>query len=782
MVELEHPVTRCTSVDLDPADPAAGMAALLQEMVQNDGDTQVAFRVEQRLVARLARHTPPAPLAPSAAERVGATARASTPTDRSKRCSGRERAATPGSGEVEIAVVGGPQLPRRPERARHARRLRPLARRRADVRPFGHECAGTVVAVGPGVTHVRAGDDVVAALAPGSLGSHVVAKARFVAKRPARISAAQAATLPIAFLTAAWGLLDLAHLKAGERVLIHCAAGGVGIAAVQLALRAGAEVFATASPSKWPALEKLGVRRLYHSRTLDFADAIRRDSGGRGVDVVLNSLRGEFASKSLDLLAANGRFVEIGKIELLSPDDVRRRRPDVAYTIFDLERAALEQPERVGERFAELVAQVDRNELEPLPIHEEFPLERAGDAFRQMAQAKHTGKIVLSAASARFRGDATWLVTGGLGGLGLRTARRLADGGARHVVLVGRKAPSERAAREIAELQARGVTVHVESVDLADADAVAGLFRRMKERGPALRSVFHAAVALDDGILLRQDLARFKTVLAARVAGTWNLHQQTLPLALDHFVAFSSTASVLGSTGQGNYAAGSAFLDALMLARRARGLPGLSINWGPWADSGLAAGLKEADQARWRARRPVRRARRGHGAAREAAARPVRPGGRGRRRLVEVPRAGLGRRHRALPLRARSRRRDGARTRAEAGARRQGAARGNRGDHGARARADRQGARSLRRGADLAAPAPLRPRPRLADGGRAAQPARARRRTRAPLHAPLRLPDGRGARRLPLGRTTWRRGGPPAAPAARPPLPPKPSPPPSFPA
>ena len=603
VIELEHPATRCTSVDVDPGDPAGSMAALLQEMVQNDGDTQVAFRVGQRLVARLARHVPPAAPTPSAAERPTALRVDAYGSLEALQLVSTERR-TPDAGEVEIAVASAGLNFRDVLSALGmlGDYVRSQGVERASDLPFGHECAGTVVAVGAGVTHVRAGDDVVAALAPGSLGSHVVAKARFVARRPARISAAQAATLPIAFLTAAWGLQDVAHLEAGERVLIHCAAGGVGLAAVQLALRAGAEVFATASPAKWPALEKLGVRRLYHSRTLDFADAIRRDSGGRGVDVVLNSLRGEFASKSLDLLAPDGRFVEIGKIELLAPDDVRRRRPDVAYTIFDLERAALEQPERVGERFAEILAQVDRGDLEPLPIHEEFPLERAGDAFRQMAQAKHTGKIVLSAATARFRGDATWLVTGGLGGLGLRTALRLADGGARHVVLVGRKAPSERAAREIRELEARGVTVHVESVDLADADAVAGLFRRIKERGPELRGVFHAAVALDDGILVRQDLARFKTVLSARVAGTWNLHQQTLPLALDHFVAFSSTASVLGSTSQGNYAANNAFLDALMVSRRARGLPGLAINWGPWADGGLAAGLKEADQERWRAR------------------------------------------------------------------------------------------------------------------------------------------------------------------------------------
>jgi acyl transferase domain-containing protein/acyl carrier protein len=604
VVELEHPASRCTTVDLDPADAVGEMEALLQELLQNDGDTLVALRVGRRLVARLARHAPPADAAADAG--AGASALrvdAYGSLDALKPVALERRPPGPGEVEIEVAAAGLNFRDVLSALGMLGDYVRSQGVESASDLPFGHECAGTVTAVGAGVAHVREGDAVVAALAPGSLASHVVAKARFVAPKPSRITPAQAATLPIAFLTAAWGLFDVAGLKKGERVLIHCAAGGVGLAAVQLALRAGAEVFATASPSKWPALQRLGVRRLYHSRTLDFAAEIGRDTDGRGVDVVLNSLRGEAASKSLDLLAKNARFVEIGKIELLTPDAVRLRRPDVIYTIFDLEKAASEQPDAVAARFAELLARVERGELEPLPL-EEFPMARADEAFRHMAQAKHVGKVVLTRAPAasRFRGDATFLVTGGLGGLGLRTARRLADGGARHLVLVGRKAPSDAAARTLAELTARGVEVRVESVDLGDAAAVAGLFERMKRSGPELRGVFHAAVALDDGVLLRQDLSRFKTVLNARVAGTWNLHQQTLPLALDHFVAFSSTASVLGSTGQGNYAAGSAFLDALMLARRARGLPGLSINWGPWADSGLAAGLKEADRARWRAR------------------------------------------------------------------------------------------------------------------------------------------------------------------------------------
>jgi acyl transferase domain-containing protein/acyl carrier protein len=605
VIELEHPATRCTTVDLDPADPASQTQPLLQELLQNDGETQVAFRFGQRHVARLTRRSLPAD---AAAARDGRTASALRidaygSLDRLALVAARRQA--PGRGEVEVAVAAAGLNFRDVLSALGMLdeyvRSRGVARA-ADL-PFGHEGSGTVTAVGEGVELLKEGDEVVVALAPGSLASHVVARAAFVTRKPKSLSHEEAATLPIAFLTAAFGLFEIAKLSKGERVLIHAAAGGVGQAAVQLALRAGAEVFATASPAKHEALAKLGVRHLYHSRNLDFAEQIRRDTGGRGVDVVLNCLRGEFASKSLDLLAPNGRFVEIGKIELLAPEEVKRRRPDVAYEIFDLERAAEETPARVAARLVEIVDQVERGELAPLPL-ERFSFDRSADAFRRMAQAKHVGKLVvaLPAGAKRFAADGRQLVTGAFGGLGLRVARWLVDEGARDLVLVGRRAPSAEAAQTVEELKARGVKVRIESVDLGDSAAVARLFESLGRDGPPLRGLFHAAVALDDGVLLRQDLARFRTVLNARVAGTWNLHQQTRTLKLDHFVCFSSTASLLGSTGQGNYAAGSAFMDALMEMRRAHGLPGLSINWGPWAGSGLAAGLAEADQARWRER------------------------------------------------------------------------------------------------------------------------------------------------------------------------------------
>ncbi|TLW90495.1 SDR family NAD(P)-dependent oxidoreductase [Saccharomonospora piscinae] len=457
---------------------------------------------------------------------------------------------------------------------------------------FGGEAAGVVLEIGPGVTGLAPGDRVMGAIA-GSFGPIAVAEARMMARIPAGLSFAEAATVPIAFLTAYYGLVDLAGLKAGESVLVHAAAGGVGMAAVQLARHLGAEVYATASEAKWPVLHAAGFadENIASSRSLDFAGEFLGVTGGRGVDVVLNSLAGEFVDASLDLLPRGGRFLEMGKTDKREPDRVAVEHPGVAYTAYDLQEAGLE---RIQVILRELCSLFERGVLQPLPLRA-WDLRDAPGAFRFLSQARHVGKLVLTVPG-EVR-HSTVLVTGGSGTLGGLVARHLvAAHGARHVVLAsrgGRRSPE--LAEELAEL---GAEVTFAACDVADRDALSALLTTIPADRP-LTGVVHAAGVLDDAVIGSLTPERVERVLRPKVRGALNLHELTRDLDLSMFVLFSSGAATFGSPGQGNYAAANAFLDTLAAHRRSLGLPAVSLAWGLWAErSGLTAGLDEADVGR----------------------------------------------------------------------------------------------------------------------------------------------------------------------------------------
>ena len=468
---------------------------------------------------------------------------------------------------------------------------------------FGLECAGVISRVGTEVSGLHVGDEVIAALAKGSLGSFVTVEADFVLPKPKGLTDEEGATIPIAFLTAYYGLYELANLQAGERVLIHSAAGGVGQAAVQLAQLAGAEVFATASPSKWAFLQSMGVEHIMNSRTLAFADEVMALTSGQGVDVVLNSLNGDFIDKSFEALGNGGRFIELGKIGIWDEAQVQHRRPDVEYVVFDLGDVAQENPSLIASMLGKLkpmFTQRARGEeserLKPLPL-KSFPMRNVVDAFRYIAQAKHIGKVVTTFApvGASIRSDGSYLITGGLGALGLELADWLVEQGARYIVLTGRSKPKEAAESRLEALrEATGATVMVMSADVSNREQMSALLREIeieieiKQTLPPLRGIIHAAGVLDDGILLEQDKERFEKVMAPKVQGSWNLHLLTQEQALDFFVLFSSAAAFVGSAGQANYAAANSFMDTLAHYRRRQGLPALSINWGPWAQAGMA--------------------------------------------------------------------------------------------------------------------------------------------------------------------------------------------------
>ena len=578
VIALEHPEFRCTRLDLAPDTPA-GMLA--ENLFAPDDEDQIALTPTGRYAARLVLIHPD-DLQPAAQILDGQPFQ----LDISEKglldtmyFAPQQRRA-PGAGEIEIQVeavgLGFRDV-------LNAMNLYP-----GEVHGMGSECAGTVVAVGEGVEQFQVGDAVVA-VAEGSFASHVITLADLAIHKPRNLSFEEAATIPSPFLTAYYALHHLAGLKPGDRVLIHAAAGGVGLAAVELARHAGAEIFGTAgSEAKHAYLKSLGVHHVLNSRTLDFADEIHAITGGEGVNVVLNSLSGDFITRSVDLLAENGLFLEIGKRDIWTHEQMAAARPDVTYHIIDLLQEA---PALIQAMFRDLCAGFEAGTLKPLPTHI-FPINDVVNAFRYMAQARHTGRIVVrlgTAAQPTIRPDATYLVTGGLQGLGLAVVQWLAEQGARHLALMGRRAPSAEVAEWLGQFEANGIQIAVMQGDVSQESEAAAVLDSIQQQMPPLRGIIHCAGVYDDGLLVGQEWGRFERVFAPKVQGSWNLHTLTANLPLDFLVLFSSGSTLIGSPGQSHYVAANTFMDILAHYRHAQHLPALSINWGSWSELGEAS-------------------------------------------------------------------------------------------------------------------------------------------------------------------------------------------------
>ncbi len=444
----------------------------------------------------------------------------------------------------------------------------------------GIEGAGVVLEVAPDVTDLAPGDRVLGLVAD-AFGPVAVAEAARLVRVPDGWSFVQAASVPVVFLTAWYGLVDLAGLCAGERVLIHSAAGGVGMAAVQVAGHLGAEVFATAHPDKWETLRGMGLddAHIASSRDVEFTQQFLAATDGRGVDVVLGSLAGEMVDASLGVLAPGGRYVEMGKTDIREPERVAAAYPGVSYQSFDLLRT---DSGRIGEMLREIVGLFERGVLERLPVRV-FDVRRGREAFRLLRESRHTGKVVLRVPQP-LDPDGTVLITGGTGGLGALQARRLVEAhGVRHLLLVSRRGPqADGAAEVVAELTERGCQVEVAACDVSDRAQLAGVIERIPAGRP-LTAVIHAAGVLDDGVISALDGERLRRVMAPKLDAAVHLHELTEDLDLSEFVLYSSAAAALGSPGQGNYAAANAFLDALAHVRRASGLPATALAFGVWA-------------------------------------------------------------------------------------------------------------------------------------------------------------------------------------------------------
>jgi NADPH:quinone reductase-like Zn-dependent oxidoreductase/malonyl CoA-acyl carrier protein transacylase/acyl carrier protein len=458
-----------------------------------------------------------------------------------------------------------------------------------DPGPIGGDFAGVVTQLGSGVTGLEVGQRVYGFM-QGAFSSRFNVPVQLLAPVPDGLSPVAAATIPAAALTARLAF-DWAQLQPGDRVLIHAASGGVGLAAIQMAQQHGAIVFATASTYKRAALRKMGVKYVYDSRSTDFADEILADTDGAGVDVVLNSLTNEgFLEATVRATAQNGRFAEIAKRDIWTPEQMAAARPDIAYEIVALDVTTLQNPEHIKRLLTEVSDGLAKGEWTALPA-EIYPLTEARSAFRRMQQARHIGKIVLQIPNPlQPRGDRSYLITGGLGAIGLHTASYLAQLGAGDIVLTSRRAPDADTQRAIEDITERyRCRIHTFAADVGDESEVAKLLDRIRAELPPLAGVAHFAGVLDDALLSQQSLERFRTTLAPKAFGACHLDRLTKDDDLDFFIVSSSVSSVFGSPGQANYSTANALLDGLIADRKAHGLPATGVNFGPWAQGGMAS-------------------------------------------------------------------------------------------------------------------------------------------------------------------------------------------------
>jgi len=584
----EHPELHSLCIDIEKDNTP--LIQIINELSSNSSESQVAFRGDDRFVQRLIRSAVEGNSSnkPSEPTRLDSSKKGLldnlllVPLERQK----------PAKGMVEIKVhASGLNF----RDVLNALDLYP-----GDPGPLGGECSGTIVSIGEGVTNLKIGDEVMG-IAGGSFSSYVTTWADLLVAKPVNLTHEEAATIPIAFLTAHYALNHLAKIKKGDKVFIHAASGGVGQAAIQLAKLEGAVVFGTAgNDKKRKVVKELGADFVMNSRSLDYADKVMEQTNGKGIDVLLNSLNGDYIPKNLSILAENGCFLEIGKVDIWNDEQIKAERADLAYHIIALDHLSENEPDFVQNLFSELVGKFESGQLKPLQL-KTYSINDAENAFRFMMAAKHIGKIVITlplyeedekdlGSKKELNYDSgTYLITGGLGALGLQVANWLADKGAKHLILMSRHIQGSDSAEIKNSFEKKGASVKVIGADVSKMDELSSVLEKSFDGFPEIKGIFHAAGVLDDGILMQQNWERFEKVLTPKVSGSWNLHEISKKMDLDFLVYFSSAASMLGSPGQSNYAAANAFMDTLSWYRQEQDLPATSINWGPWSNSGMAA-------------------------------------------------------------------------------------------------------------------------------------------------------------------------------------------------
>ncbi|MDR3569718.1 MAG: type I polyketide synthase [Syntrophobacteraceae bacterium] len=479
---------------------------------------------------------------------------------------------------------------------------------------LGLEFSGVIAKVGRGAGEFLPGERVMG-FSPSCFSNRLLVDSNCIERIPEGLSFEAAATIPIAFFTSYYCLHHLAHLQEKERVLIHGATGAVGLAAIQIARWCGAEIYATAgSEEKHDFLALMGVENLFNSRTLSFCEEILERTGGQGVDVVLNSLAGEAINRNLRVLKPFGRFLEIGKRDFYENTKVGLRpfRNNLSYFGVDTDQLMLTCPEMARKLLSEVMTLFAEGALQPLP-YTTFEAKEVVDAFRYMQQARQIGKIVVTyrngvkelgrgkipaAKSLELPAEATYLVTGGLSGFGLRTAQWLASKGARHLVLVSRRgADSKESVEAIEGLGQRGVSVYGWPCDVTDKAAMSSLFARIEAELPPLKGIVHAAAVIEDGLVKNSSPEQIRRVLAPKVLGARYLHEMSQNVALDFFVLFSSATTLFGNPGQAAYVAANTWLEAFSKVRRDAGLPAVCVRFGAIEDCGFLARNEEIKNA-----------------------------------------------------------------------------------------------------------------------------------------------------------------------------------------
>ena len=472
---------------------------------------------------------------------------------------------------------------------------------------LGYEYGGVITEVGAGVKGWKVGDRVMG-MAAASFASEMVAEILGVYKMPKGVKFTDAATIPIAFSTAYYGLVHWARLRKGETALLHLGTGGVGLAAIQIARHIGAKIITTAgSPEKRAYLKKMGIEHVFDSRSTSFAEDVRRATNGKGVNVVLNALGGDAIPLGVNVMAPGGRFCEIGKRDVFDDSalGLRALRQNGQFFVLDMARMHLDDPQGMKDVMDAVQDLFGKGVYKALPVVC-FKAGEIRDAFKTMAQAKHIGKVVIDFGlddigidlstkhQMQVSPNGAYLISGGLGGFGAQTARWLAERGAKHLWLIGRSGASRPEAKELlAGLKKMGVKAHVITADISKRSDVDAVIKQIAKSKMPLRGVVHSAMVLDDAFITQLDKSRIMPVLEPKILGAWNLHQATEGKPLDFFVMYSSLASVFGSTGQANYVSANRFLDLLAGHRQRMGLPGTAVNWGTLGGTGAVQRSKK---------------------------------------------------------------------------------------------------------------------------------------------------------------------------------------------
>lgn len=605
---VEHPGTKPRLIDLDHN---ASFDSAAEEIISESDESDIAFRNGERFVERII------PLKSGMLQR---TAPLKKPQNFRLESSGQgliDRLAlrahprrAPGAGEVEIQVVAAGLNFRDVLFAKGIIKPENLEAKGAEHvhtgldlldGQLGAECSGIVVRSGANVDHVAVGDRVFG-IVGGAMGAYTTVPAELVVRAPSNVDMTAAGGIAITFSTVEYALADLARLAPGELLLVHGAAGGTGLAAVQLARACGARVFGTAgTQAKRDMLRDLGVERVFNSRSLRFVDEIHEATQGAGVDVVLNSLAGEGLLKSLETLKDFGRFVELGRRDIDAGSRLNLKIFDrsISFIACELAHLAALRPSKMRKLLERVRARFESNVYVPVPT-KYFSLSDYQQAFRAMLREEHQGKIILKVQADDpgdvlpsvhskhvFRSDGTYVVSGGTRGFGLGIAEWIANSGAGRVVVAGRNIQSPELEQTQRRLQRSGIQLETYSVDVSQPDQVKQLIAQLNAGALPVRGVFHAAMVLDDQLLVDATPQSFNNVFEPKIAGAWNLHRATLNCPLDYFVMFSSLIAMAGNNLQAAYAAANAWLDGFCAARVSRGLPALSVGWGGIDDVGF---------------------------------------------------------------------------------------------------------------------------------------------------------------------------------------------------